>query len=423
MTKRMIEKMTVTKTKYSDVYKDENGKFFYQVFLGRDEKRRKHFKKGRKDELNQPFKSAKEAHAEALRIKQIYLNINLGDMKYSKFIKDKFLPKYKADVEASTYSTHSRMFLHAVDYLGSETLKQITVEKCEEFRTWLLTTANYSQSYASMVYTAFRQSLDYAVEINLIPNNPSLRTKSVPKGKATEKYWTRGEFEKVLASISISSFYEKLIYVTFLFFYRVGCRVSEAGALRWSDIDLNNGKVRFINNLHYHNKLDYQLVPYLKTNSSKRTLTLDDELLKILKDWKQEQLKYGVYDFVLSYDNCPLNKSTLSKWLQRYAKLAGVPRIDGRGLRHSNASYLIAELGADVLTVSHRLGHKTPMTTLKYYAHMFSNNDIELASRMKGSMNITPAKKSKIEFNGNQHLANAKIAGLPKVCQNKKKTA
>jgi len=63
------------------------------------------------------------------------------------------------------------------------------------------------------------------------------------------------------------------------------------------------------------------------------------------------------------------------------------------------------------------------MTTLKYYAHMFSNNDIELASRMKGSMNITPAKKSQIEFNGNQHLVNAKITGLPRVCQNKKKTA
>ncbi|WP_278960681.1 hypothetical protein [Lactobacillus apis] len=61
--------------------------------------------------------------------------------------------------------------------------------------------------------------------------------------------------------------------------------------------------------------------------------------------------------FVLSYDDCPLNKSTLSRWLERYSELAGVPRIDGRGLRQSNASYLIAELGADVLTVSHRLGH------------------------------------------------------------------
>lgn len=55
---------------------------------------------------------------------------------------------------------------------------------------------------------------------------------------------------------------------------------------------------------------------------------------------------------LIDYDNCPLNKSTLSKWLQCYSKIAGVSRTDGRGLRHSNASYLIAELGADVLTVS-----------------------------------------------------------------------
>lgn len=137
-------------------------------------------------------------------------------------------------------------------------------------------------------------------------------------------------------------------------------------------------------------------------------------MVEVLRTWKKEQLKYGVKDFVLSYDNCPLNKSTLSRWLKRYSKLAGVPRIDGRGLRHSNASYLIAELGADVLTVSHRLGHKTPMTTLKYYAHMFSNNDIELASKMEGSMNISLAKKSKVSFNGNQHLTTAKLSGLPK---------
>ncbi|UOC06508.1 hypothetical protein [Lactobacillus johnsonii] len=55
----------------------------------------------------------------------------------------------------------------------------------------------------------------------------------MPKGNATAKYWTKEEFEKVLSSVSVSSFYERLIYVTFLFFYRMGCRVSEAGALRW----------------------------------------------------------------------------------------------------------------------------------------------------------------------------------------------
>lgn len=68
--------------------------------------------------------------------------------------------------------------------------------------------------------------------------------------------------------------------------------MSEAGALRWSDVGLNNGKVRFINNLQYKNKMEYELVSYLKNDSSRRTLTLDDELVKVLKNWKEEQLKY-----------------------------------------------------------------------------------------------------------------------------------
>ena len=98
-----------------------------------------------------------------------------------------------------------------------------------------------------------------------------------------------------------------------------------------------------------------------------------------------------------------------------------MPRINGRGLRHSNASYLIAKLGADVLTVAHRLGHKSPMVTLKYYAHMFPDNDVAIASRMEGSMRIKPAKVSKVSFNGNQNISGDKINGMPKVCQNKKK--
>lgn len=70
------------------------------------------------------------------------------------------------------------------------------------------------------LYIAFRQTLNYAVEINLIPENPTLKTKAVSKdkNKAKGKYWTKEKLEKVLASISISSFYEELIYVTFFSF-------------------------------------------------------------------------------------------------------------------------------------------------------------------------------------------------------------
>lgn len=52
---------------------------------------------------------------------------------------------------------------------------------------------------------------------------------------------------------------------------------------------------------------------------------------------------------------------------------------------------------------------------------MFPDNDVTIASRMEGSMKLTPAKASKISFNGNQNISGDKIKSLPIVCQNKKK--
>lgn len=46
-----------------------------------------------------------------------------------------------------------------------------------------------------------------------------------------------------------------------------------------------------------------------------------------------------------------LSKSILNVWIKRYSKISGVPRINGKGLKHSNVSYLIAEIGSDCLQV------------------------------------------------------------------------
>src|SRR5699024_7355336 len=153
----------------------------------------------------------------------------------------------------------------------------------------------------------------------------------------------------------------------------------------------------------------YSIKLYTKTKSGKRTITLDDELVRILVEWRQAQLEHGVKKFVLSYDDRPMIKSTLNNVIHKYAKLAGVPDINGRGLRHSHASFLIAELGADVLTVSKRLGHSSPAVTLRYYAHMFDRNDELIADKMVGSMDLTPAKHSHVKFNGNQIIPFSKV--------------
>ena len=70
----------MVKTKYANVYKDSKGKYYYNVFLGRDSKGKQVFKKGRRDALGHPFTSGREASIEARRIKQLYLNVDLNDI-------------------------------------------------------------------------------------------------------------------------------------------------------------------------------------------------------------------------------------------------------------------------------------------------------------------------------------------------------
>lgn len=94
----------------------------------------------------------------------------------------------------------------------------------------------------------------------------------------------------------------------------------------------------------------------------------------------------------------------------RYAKLAGVAQISGKGLRHSHASYLINEFNADVLTVSRRLGHSSPEITLKYYSHLWKRNDEYLAQKMNNNIALVFSNENKFNFNGNQYINKNKSA-------------
>lgn len=137
-----------------------------------------------------------------------------------------------------------------------------------------------------------------------------------------------------------------------------------------------------------------------------RTISLDGDTVKVLKEWKERQASMGNFNFVLSYDGNPMLKSTISRIIKRYAKLANVPQIQAKELRHSHASYLINELNASVLIVSKRLGHSSPEITLKHYAHLWSGVDKELADEMTGLISIQHAEQSFVQFNGNQALSN-----------------
>lgn len=264
--------------------------------------------------------------------------------------------------------------------------------------------ANYSQSYASLTFGTFKRTLEFAVNLQFLNYNIANKVKAIPKGKTPVKYWTKKDFEKVIAQIFIEDYYEHLCFVMIWIYFCTGIRVNEGCALWWNDINFSKKEMSINHMLCFKSKNCWTRQDYTKTESGNRIITLDDDTIEILKIWKVRQEKLGITNFIFSYDGSPMQKSTISRIIKRYAKLANVPEIQAKGLRHSHASYLINELNASVLIISKRLGHSSPEITLKHYAHLWSGVDKELALDMTGRINMQLANQSMIKFNGNQAI-------------------
>ena len=105
----------------------------------------------------------------------------------------------------------------------------------------------------------------------------------------------------------------------------------------------------------------------------------------MLRDHRKEQLQLrlqlgmGKHEpaalVFCNHDGSPISPNYISKlWRMTISAISEFPRVSFHSLRHSHASALIAA-GIDVVKVSRRLGHSSPVITLGVYAHLFGEGD------------------------------------------------
>ncbi|NMP07947.1 tyrosine-type recombinase/integrase [Paenibacillus polymyxa] len=396
------------KTSYQDIYQDENGQYYYEVSLGTDKITGKRIKrKGRKSQSGKKFESAKEAYAEAIRVKNDFLQTQgYSDygMTLEQFMNNVYIPHYKTEVTEDTFESRNPSLKILLERFGKKPLRKITLHDIQFFRTWLLdkNAAGYSQSYASLVFGMLKKILEFAVTLNYLDKNIAQQVKPIPKVKTDVPYWTKDEIEKVISKIYTEDFYEHMCFVMLWVYYMTGVRVNEGTALWWNDVDFEKKQLRVHHMLVTKSRKNYIRKNHTKTVDGKRVLALDNDTLEVLRVWKERQAQHGNMDFIFSYDGLPMIKSTIARIITRYAKLAGAPVIQAKGLRHSHVSFLINELNASVLVVSKRLGHSSPEITLKHYAHLWRGIDDAVAESMAGIIKINTATSKQFTFVGNQ---------------------
>ena len=161
-----------------------------------------------------------------------------------------------------------------------------------------------------------------------------------------------------------------------------GLRRGEIAGLKWSDIDLDAGTVTVARNrVQVGAKTVVENEP--KTQSSRRTLPLDDGLVSVLKRasarYAQEKLALGSPHADSGYVACneagePYTPGALTNMWHRLTAAAGVRQIRLHDARHSCGTALHLR-GVPMAVIAKWLGHADASITAKIYAH---SQDAEL---------------------------------------------
>lgn len=148
-----------------------------------------------------------------------------------------------------------------------------------------------------------------------------------------------------------------------------GLRRGECCGLRWKDLDFKKCTARICGSLGYTADKG---VFYDSTKADKVwTIDVDPYVIDLLRQLKLEQMSKGklsTYVFTQKNSTEPIHPQSPTKYLKTMEKKYGIHHFHPHKLRHSFASIAITN-GADVASVSEKLGHSDPAVTLRMYTH------------------------------------------------------
>lgn len=236
----------------------------------------------------------------------------------------------------------------------------------------LLSMQSQGKAYATCVkvYTILHSLFKMAYMADVVSVNPMDKVerpkprKGEIKDKDVEAYTTE-EVQRIFAALE----HEPLKWrVLMRLLIDTGIRRGECCGLQWKDIDSKSGTITIRGNLCY----TPQKGIYLDTPKSgkTRTIDVDPEIIGLLQQLRLEQAGHAISTYVFTQQHSPepMHPQSPARYMQKFSKKYDVPGLHPHKLRHTFASIAITN-GADVASVSEKLGHSDKAVTLRMYTH------------------------------------------------------
>lgn len=295
-----------------------------------------------------------------------------------------YMSKTKSKKKINTITGIRTTMKRALKWFKSKKLEDISEEDCQAYIDFLLCDCDLRISTVRKHYATLSAFLTWCVKQNLIASNLMKNIEKPVDNEGEEKVETFSVEE--LKKILLCSEKEPLMWQTMIYLLSdTGMRRGEACGLRWADIDFTNGRIHIVNNAQY---TEGKGVYDTKTkNKKERDVYANPQVIEILKKWKalQKEVVEGQNlptpkHIFTHLDGKRINPQAPTAYLRKFGEKYGIEDCHPHKFRHTMATLMIQN-GADIKTVSGKLGHRSIEITLSLYCH--SNKDAQQAANEK----------------------------------------
>lgn len=323
-----------------------------------------------------------------------------GMVKFEIFAEEWFSEYAKSNLRNTTFNFLYHQRLRVYKAIGDTSMEKITVRQLQEFINSLskdganeVNGKPLSPKTVRHVLSLVSDIFAYAVRMGIVRENPCVRVVLPKLVRKEKKIYTVEETVRLMEllrkePVKYRAFFFLLIYS--------GCRRGELLGLEWRDVDFANCLIS-IRRTSCYTPDRGTYTDTTKTEQSKRTLKLPQEVMDILCELRDFQLRQAdIFGdkwvesgrLFTKETGEPQHPNTSYHWLEKFCARNGLPFYGLHSFRHLFASLLVGN-GVDIVTVSGVLGHSAVSTTSNIYCHMLEDARVRASDTVASALRLS----------------------------------